>query len=79
MKGCPIKLSVKVAEDDKRRMYSTTQRLKDSDSTKNKKSSNDVLVDVEEVGSDALPPLQHHEDSIDDDGWVTIDEPLIFL
>ena len=78
LKECPIRLSVKVAEQDKRKMYESTRAPNDVEPSKSK-STNDVLVDVEEVGADSLPVLQHEQDSTDEDGWITLNEPILFL
>ena len=69
---------MKVAEQDKRKMYHASRQVKGSDSSKNK-SKNDVLVDVEEVGADSLPELQYNDENTDGDGWVTLHEPIMFL
>lgn len=78
MKDCPIQLSVKVAEHDKRKMYQSLRSQRESESGKGK-PDHDVLVDIEEVGADSMPALQHNDRTSEEDGWVTVTEPILFL
>lgn len=75
-RACPIQLSVKVAENDKKRMVQNfqTRRNEYGKSIPTPPPLSPVAKDTE---SSSLPPLKY---SIDDmDGWITVDEPILYL
>jgi sphingosine kinase len=74
-RSCPIQLSVKVAEDDKKKIVQNFQTHHNENGKRIPTSPSPPVA--EDVESGTLPPLRY---SIDDtDGWVTVDEPILYL
>jgi sphingosine kinase len=75
LKPCPVQLSIKVAERDKKKMVQDFQtRRNESEEIIPTLSSPSLVGDVE---SGELPPLRYLPD--DTDGWITVDEPILYL
>ncbi|KAJ7461511.1 ATP-NAD kinase-like domain-containing protein [Mycena latifolia] len=74
-KQCPIQLSYKAVESDKDKMVDALQerRMKDMD----KDGATPQSLANPEAGETALPPLSYT--STDDDGWTTLDKPLLYV
>ncbi|KAJ7449854.1 ATP-NAD kinase-like domain-containing protein [Mycena latifolia] len=74
-KQCPVQLSYKAVESDKDKMVDALQerRMKDMD----KGGAAPQLPANLEVDETALPPLRYT--STDDDGWTTLDKPLLYV
>ncbi|KAJ6596937.1 ATP-NAD kinase-like domain-containing protein [Mycena vulgaris] len=74
-KQCPVQLSYKAVELDKDKMYDTLQKRRMKDTNKDGTASQ--TPPSPEADGTALPPLRYS--STDDDGWVTLDKPLLYV
>ncbi|KAI0748205.1 ATP-NAD kinase-like domain-containing protein [Daedaleopsis nitida] len=77
-KACPAKISIKVAEKDKRKMadvmHTASAHAKSAFS-----STSTPPADVEEPAA-GLPELKYTGGAqVDDEGWITFDKPFIYL
>lgn len=70
-KPCPIQVSYKAVEVDKDKMYDILQKKRGQAIANDSTAAPDRPTD-----ETALPPLKY---SSDDDGWTTLDEPLLYL
>ncbi|KAI0374974.1 hypothetical protein BV20DRAFT_405217 [Pilatotrama ljubarskyi] len=90
-KTCPVKVSIKVAHSDKRKMVQDMHAARaqaqaahaaQSDSASNAQKANGdapaaAAAPTLDASDGGLPPLQYSE--MDEDGWVTFDRPLAYL
>ncbi|KAF9533023.1 ATP-NAD kinase-like domain-containing protein [Crepidotus variabilis] len=81
-KRCPVKLSYKLAEQDKHKMaeavHSRTKELAKLGRTPLASPSNSGSeVSFHDGPTAGLPPLQYLKE--DEDGWVTFDEPILYV
>jgi sphingosine kinase len=72
LRPCPIQLSVKVAESDKRKIGQNFHIRRNED-----EKGIGTSPSVSDSEDSILPPLKYLMD--DTDGWVTIDEPILYL
>ncbi len=80
-KECPAKVSLKVAETDKRKMVESLHASIAEARTTFASTSTSILSATEsENVSSGLPPLEHIGDAHkDDEGWITFDKPFTYL
>lgn len=69
-------MSVKVAENDKKKMEQNFQTNR-NENEKNIPASPSSSSVAEDAESGALPPLKYSMN--DTDGWITVDEPILYL
>ncbi|KAJ7774558.1 ATP-NAD kinase-like domain-containing protein [Mycena maculata] len=74
-KPCPIQLSYKAVEFDKDKMYDTLQKRRETGKVRDATTHESPPG----PGTDgtALPPLRYS--STDEEGWTTLDKPLLYL
>jgi hypothetical protein len=70
-RSCPIKLSIKIAEQDKHAMLET------SIARREKIEQELSYTNEEEYLPTSLPPLKYSTN--EEDGWTTFDKPLLYL
>ena len=68
---CPIRISLKVSERDKHKMYETYQSAWHKQDNEGKTCWDDLHP------SEKLPPLKHSE--TDTDGWEDFDIPVLYF
>jgi sphingosine kinase len=66
---CPVKLSIKVAEQDKHTMVKTL--------TARQEMANKEISPTEDCPLVSLPSLKYSAE--EEDGWITIDKPLLYI
>ena len=80
-KSCPVKVSIKVVESDKQKMFDNfhstrTEAMRNLHSQEAQPSTSNG--DATTGASSTLPPLQH-QDEPTGDGWITFEEPICYL
>lgn len=77
-KKCPVKVSIKVVEADKQKMFDNFHATR-SEALRNKHSpeAQTSTTNDAEVGS-SLPPLLY-KDEPTGEGWITFDQPICYL
>ncbi|KAI0928500.1 hypothetical protein AcW1_005729 [Taiwanofungus camphoratus] len=79
MKACPVKLSLKNPESDKRKMVETLKAYHSKAKTQQQqithKASN--LTDNDSTMVSPLPELKHS--AADGEGWITFDKPILYI
>jgi len=92
-RACPIKLQIKVAQSDKSEIYKTfrearSQAIEGSSSSSSSKPAPPPSVSETDISTSAvvngdsassLPPLKYAGVDPDSDGWLTFDQPTLFV
>ncbi|KAI0636889.1 ATP-NAD kinase-like domain-containing protein [Trametes polyzona] len=76
-RSCPVKVSIKVAHTDKRKMVQDMHAERAQAQATFSASALDAPPSPAGAQDGGLPPLQYPD--TDEDGWITFDRPLVYL